>query len=91
MIFVRMTLVVLCVLLCAPAESGERALVKEVLVKLGLEDRVFRLEAVGTREPARPRAIEPAEAEPTKGLRHSRSAHTVHGRVHDRDRAVPRL
>ena len=30
--------------------------VKDVLVELGLEDRVFRLEAVGTREPFRPRA-----------------------------------
>ncbi len=32
---------------------------KNVLVELGLEDRVFRLEAVGTREPFRPRAIDP--------------------------------
>lgn len=36
--------------------------VKDVLVELGLEDRVFRLEAAGAREPARPRAIEPEEA-----------------------------
>ena len=36
--------------------------VKDVLVKLGLEDRVFRLEAVGTREPVRSRALEPATA-----------------------------
>lgn len=34
--------------------------VKDILVELGLEDRVFRLEAAGTREPARPRAIDPA-------------------------------
>ena len=31
---------------------------KNVLVELGLEERVFRLEAVGTREPVRPRAID---------------------------------
>jgi chemotaxis protein MotB len=36
--------------------------VQAVLVELGLEDRVFRIEAVGTREPVRPRAHEPAEA-----------------------------
>ncbi len=29
---------------------------------LGLDDRVFRLEAVGTREPVSPRALEPATA-----------------------------
>ncbi|MHC4210074.1 MAG: OmpA/MotB family protein [Planctomycetota bacterium] len=33
-----------------------------VLVDLGLEDRVFRVEAVGAREPFRPRAHETAEA-----------------------------
>ncbi|MHC5004744.1 MAG: OmpA/MotB family protein [Planctomycetota bacterium] len=43
--------------------SFERARnVKDVLVECGLDDRVFRLEAVGTREPARPRAVDPAEA-----------------------------
>lgn len=36
--------------------------VKNVLIELGLEDRVFRLEAVGTREPVRPRAIDPTFA-----------------------------
>ncbi|MHC4415034.1 MAG: OmpA/MotB family protein [Planctomycetota bacterium] len=36
--------------------------IKDLLLELGLEDRVFRLEAVGTREPVRPRAVEPAEA-----------------------------
>ncbi len=36
--------------------------VKDVLVELGLQDRVFRLEAVGTREPVRSRALEPATA-----------------------------
>lgn len=36
--------------------------VKNTLVELGLEDRVFRLEAVGTREPARARAVDPAES-----------------------------
>ena len=36
--------------------------VKDILVELGLEDRVFRMEAVGTREPARPRAVDPNEA-----------------------------
>jgi flagellar motor protein MotB len=42
--------------------SYERARnVKDALVELGLDDRVFRVEAVGTREPARPRAHEPAE------------------------------
>ncbi len=35
--------------------------IKDVLVELGLDDRVFRLEAVGTREPVRPRAHDPAE------------------------------
>jgi chemotaxis protein MotB len=36
--------------------------VRAVLVDLGMEDRVFRLEAVGAREPIRPRAHETAEA-----------------------------
>ncbi len=35
--------------------------VKDILVELNLEDRVFRIEAVGTREPVRPRAIDPAD------------------------------
>ncbi len=35
--------------------------VKNVLVELGLDDRVFRLEPVGAREPVRPRAHGPAE------------------------------
>jgi len=36
--------------------------VKMKLVELGLDERVFRLEAVGMREPARPRAVDAAEA-----------------------------
>ena len=36
--------------------------VKEVLVRFGLEDHVFRLEAVGTREPLNPRAVDAAAA-----------------------------
>lgn len=36
--------------------------IKDVLVEFGLDDRVFRLEAVGTREPVRPRATDPSEA-----------------------------
>jgi chemotaxis protein MotB len=36
--------------------------VKDVLVELGIDDRVFRLQAAGTREPIRPRALDPAEA-----------------------------
>ena len=36
--------------------------VHQVLLDLGLDDRVFRLEAVGTREPVKPRAVEPDEA-----------------------------
>jgi chemotaxis protein MotB len=35
---------------------------KDVLVEGGLDERVFRLEAVGTREPVRPRAVDKAEA-----------------------------
>lgn len=35
--------------------------VKDVLVELGLDDRVFRIEAVGTREPVRPRAVDPSD------------------------------
>jgi len=35
--------------------------VKDVLLELGIDDEVFRLEAVGTREPVMPRAIEPTE------------------------------
>ena len=43
--------------------SYERARnVKAILVELGLEERVFRMEPVGDREPVRPRAHEPAEA-----------------------------
>jgi chemotaxis protein MotB len=34
---------------------------KDVLIEFGLEDRVFRLEAVGTREPVRPRATDPVD------------------------------
>ena len=36
--------------------------IKNVLVELGLDDRVFRLQAVGAREPAAPRAIDPNDA-----------------------------
>jgi chemotaxis protein MotB len=36
--------------------------VQAILVELGLEDRVFRVEAVGAREPVRPRAHESAAA-----------------------------
>lgn len=36
--------------------------VKDVLVEAGLDDRVFRLQAIGTREPLRPRAVDPTEA-----------------------------
>lgn len=35
--------------------------VKNILLEMGLDDQVFRLEAVGTREPAVPRAIDPQE------------------------------
>ena len=35
--------------------------VKDILVELGLDDEVFRVEAVGKREPFRPRAHEPPE------------------------------
>jgi len=34
---------------------------KDVLLEFGLEDRVFRLEAVGTREPVKPRATDPID------------------------------
>ena len=36
--------------------------VKNMLLELGLDDRVFRLEVAGTREPARPRAVAPPDA-----------------------------
>jgi flagellar motor protein MotB len=36
--------------------------VKNHLVALGLDDEVFRMQAAGTREPVRPRAIEPSDA-----------------------------
>jgi chemotaxis protein MotB len=36
--------------------------VKDHLVALGLDDAVFRLKAVGLREPIRPRAVEPEDA-----------------------------
>ncbi len=43
--------------------SFRRAMnVKDVLIRHGLDDQVFRLEAVGTREPVRPRAVDPVEA-----------------------------
>ena len=35
--------------------------VMEVLIELGLDDRVFRLEPVGAREPVRPRPHDPAD------------------------------
>jgi chemotaxis protein MotB len=35
--------------------------VKDVLLEQGIDDEVFRLEAVGTREPVAPRAIDPTE------------------------------
>ena len=43
--------------------SYERAEnVKNLLLEYGLDDAVFRLKAVGMREPARPRAVEPDDA-----------------------------
>jgi chemotaxis protein MotB len=36
--------------------------VKNILLQLGLDDRAFRLEAVGTREPVQPRAVGPTDA-----------------------------
>jgi len=36
--------------------------VKDILLQYGLDDRVFRLQAVGMREPVRPRAVEPEDA-----------------------------
>ena len=36
--------------------------IKDVLVEYGLDDRVFRLEAAGVREPAVPRALDPTDA-----------------------------
>jgi chemotaxis protein MotB len=36
--------------------------VKDLLLEYGLDDRVFRLQAVGMREPVRPRAVEPEDA-----------------------------
>lgn len=35
--------------------------IKDTLVEMGLDDRVFRIEAVGTREPVRPRAVDPGD------------------------------
>ncbi len=35
--------------------------IKDVLLEMGLDDRVFRLEAVGTRQPVRPRAVDEAD------------------------------
>ena len=35
--------------------------VKDALVEFGLDDNVFRFEAVGTREPVRPRAVEASD------------------------------
>ena len=35
--------------------------VKDALIALGISDRVFRIEAVGVREPVRPRAVDPFE------------------------------
>jgi len=55
-----------------PAESPWRNLdhlsyeraenVKNLLIEYGLDDSVFRLKAVGMREPVRPRAVEPDDA-----------------------------
>lgn len=43
--------------------SWQRAVnVKDALLECGIEDRVFRLQAAGTREPLRPRAVEVADA-----------------------------
>lgn len=36
--------------------------VKDLLLECGLDDRVFRIQAAGTREPVRPRAMDPADA-----------------------------
>ncbi|MHC5024639.1 MAG: OmpA family protein, partial [Planctomycetota bacterium] len=36
--------------------------IKEILVELGLDEIVFRLEAVGDREPVQPRAADPEDA-----------------------------
>lgn len=40
--------------------------VRAALVEFGLDDRVFRLQAAGTREPIRPRAVDPADAAPNR-------------------------
>ena len=43
--------------------SYQRAVnVRDILLQCGLDDRVFRLTAVGIREPVRPRAVEPEDA-----------------------------
>ena len=36
--------------------------VMDILVEAGLDNRVFRLQAIGTREPVRPRAVDPNDA-----------------------------
>ena len=35
---------------------------KNLLIEYGLDDSVFRLKAVGMREPVRPRAVDPDDA-----------------------------
>jgi chemotaxis protein MotB len=43
--------------------SWRRAVnVKNILLECGLDDRVFRLQGIGMREPVRPRAVEPEDA-----------------------------
>lgn len=65
--------------------------VKDTLVELGIEDRVFRLEAAGTREPVRPRAVEIHKAAENRRVEIILTEHLVEETATDADFADPSL
>jgi chemotaxis protein MotB len=65
--------------------------VTDALVGFGLDDRVFRMEAVGTREPVRPRAINPQDAAENRRVEVIQNEQTVDDLNSDADYADPEL
>ena len=65
--------------------------IKDILVELGVEDRVFRLEAVGTREPARARAVDPAESAENRRVEIILTEQLVEETITDADFTDPNL
>lgn len=65
--------------------------VKDVLLEMGIDDEVFRLEAVGTREPVVPRAVEPNEIAENRRVEIILTEQLVDEMNRDADRTDPDL